>query len=311
MYILEPIFHETLWGGNRLNQYVKGNIKKLGHLYLVNGHKNMSNKILNGIYKGKRLSEVFDYQKKNWNLDMYKEFPLTIALVDASEHLSIQVHPDDLAAEKLEGEKIGKTESWLFLEAPLSGWIYNGCSCKTKKEIEKAVGQGKMEEITRHFPVMKSDYVCVKAGTLHAMTAGSLVYEIEYGSDFTYRFYDYGRKNEQGKQRELHIDKAIHAIKPEAASVKKVYKGGWMSEKNYEICVVENLDCYKNSGKEIECISILDGTGSYEENFIGTGTSILLLPGEQIEGVELKYAVIARIRHGSNLSGDIVQDEKN
>ncbi len=296
MYILEPVLHETLWGGSRLNKYTRKNVGKLGHLYLVNGHKSMSNRILNGAYKGKTLWEVFPLEKGNWNLDAYQEFPLTVALVDASENLSIQVHPDDLTAEKLEGEKIGKTESWLFLEAPSSGWIYNGCCCKTIDEIREAIEKGKIDEITGRFPIMKNDYVCVEAGTLHAMTAGSLVYEIEYGSDFTYRFYDYGRRDGHGKQRELHIDKAIQAIKPEAVSVKRQYKGGWVSEKDYEICIVEGLGCYKNTGREIECISVLWGTGECGGNPVGAGTSILLMPGEQIEGIESGRAVAARLR---------------
>lgn len=296
MYILESVLHKTVWGGNKFSKALEKNAEKSGHLYMVNGHKNMSNRILNGIYKGKKLSEVFQLQKKDWNLDTYHEFPLTISLIDASQHLSIQVHPDDVIAEKLEGEKIGKTESWLFLEAPSSGWIYDGCCCETIDEFKAAVAHGRIEEVAKHFPIMKNDYVYVEAGTLHGITAGSLVCEIGYGSDFTYRFYDYGRKNEQGNQRELHIDKAMQAIKTERSSVKKTYKSGWISEKNYEICIAENLTAYKNSSKEIECISVLCGTGSLEGNPVGFGTGILLLPGEQIEDVELKRAVIARIR---------------
>lgn len=296
MYILEPVSHEVVWGGKRLNELAKEKVEKLGHLYLVNGHKDMSNRIQNGIHKGKKLSEAFQLEKKNWNLDAYSEFPLTIALVDASANLSIQVHPDDITAERLEGEKIGKIESWLFLEAPLSGWIYDGCCCKTIDEVKEAVRQGRMDEVTEHFPVTKNDYVCVEAGTLHAMTAGSLVYEIEYGSDFTYRFYDYGRKDQQGRQRELHVEKALQAIKPEMVSSKRHYENGWVSERYYEICMEECLSGYQNLGREIECISVLSGEGSLEGNPVGAGTSILLMPGERIEGVELKRAVIARLR---------------
>lgn len=297
MYILEPVLHETVWGGKELTEYVKSDIDKLGHLYLVNGHQGMSNKIMNGCYAGKTLREVFEIQKENWNLSVYEEFPLTIALVDATENLSIQVHPDDEAAEKLEKQKIGKNESWVFLKAPNSGWIYSGCECKTKEEVKTAVEQGRMEEITGKLSVGQNDYVCVEEGTLHAMTAGSVVYEIEYGSDFTYRFYDYNRKDDSGNARELHVDKAIEAIKPERVPhVRNNMDSEWISEKYYEIRRTQNSCDYRNVGKEIECISILKGTGSCEGCEISGGMSILLLPGERLERVILDDCIIARIR---------------
>lgn len=297
MYILEPVFHKTIWGGKELAGYVKCNINNLGHLYLVNGHRGMSNVIKNGQYKGATLQEVFDKQKNAWNLSDFEEFPLTIALVDASENLSIQVHPDDKVAEKLERKKIGKTESWLFLKAPKTGWIYSGCQCATKEQINEAITQGKMEEITSKLPIADNDYVCVEDGTLHAMTAGSVVYEIEYGSDYTYRFYDYNRKDASGQMRELHIEKAMEAIKPERVpNVRKNICCEWISEKHYEICRKNGLVSYQNQSKEIECVSILQGTGTCQGCEITGGNSILLFPGEKLENVELDDVIIARIR---------------
>ena len=137
--------HETIWGGRGLQKYVGEQAVKLGHLYMVNGHMGMSNKILNGSHKGRTLHDVFELQKHDWNMSGFEEFPLTIALVNASENLSIQVHPDDSLAERLENKRIGKTESWFFLEAPVDGWIYDGCRCNSKKEVMVAVSQGRME----------------------------------------------------------------------------------------------------------------------------------------------------------------------
>lgn len=298
MFILEPVIHETIWGGNKLQRYTEDNTKKTGHLYMVNGHEKLSNPVINGVYAGKTLRDVFAAEKVNWGMACFDEFPLTIALVDASENLSIQVHPDDVTAERLENRKIGKTESWLFLDGPVEGWIYGGCHSTKREQIVEAVQDGKMEEITAHFPVKSGDYVCVKAGTLHAMTAGSLVYEIEYGSDFTYRFYDYNRIDSNGRMRELHISKAIEAIKPEEVLRSlPVTSSQWISEQHYEICWLENVSCYQNKGGQLELLSIIDGEGRYEDTVIKGGMSVILLPGEMLD-LSLMTVIAARMKKG-------------
>lgn len=302
MIILESVVHETVWGGNRLHTIAEsGNAKtdnvKTGHLYLVNGHKGLSNRALNGVYAGVALEQIFPIEKRNWGMEEYGQFPLTIALVDARESLSIQVHPDARTAEKLEREKTGKTESYIFLEGPESGWIYAGCMCGSRKELETAVENGSMERAAARLPVKKGDYVCVEAGTLHALTAGSLAYEIEYGSDFTYRFYDYNRVDEFGKTRELHIQKALESIKLDRVPEKLPCKPGeWMQEEKYEICRMQDRCFYKNSGGQIECISILKGFGECGGIAVHPGMAVILLPGETITDAALTDFVAARLR---------------
>lgn len=297
MIILEPVIHETVWGGNRLNSYIKGKDGKTGHLYLANGHKDLSNRVLNGVHAGAALDQIFSIEKKNWGMEEYDQFPLTIALVDAKENLSIQVHPDDRAAEVLEKERIGKTESWIFLEEPESQWIYAGCSCSTKEELVQAVEDEKMECITSHLSVKRDDYVCIESGTLHALTAGSLVYEIEYGSDYTYRFYDYNRLDDSGEKRELHIPKACESIHFDRAPQSVPCDNGkWFREEHYEICRMKAICSYKNTGKQAECISIIKGSGEYDNIQIHSGMAIILLAGEVLENISLDEIIIARLR---------------
>ena len=299
MLILKPIIHETIWGGEKLYKYVADEEnKKIGHLYLVSGRKGMSNEIINGRYKGKTLSEVFNIQKKAWKMEEYEEFPLTIALVDAFNNLSIQVHPDDVTAKRLEGKRIGKMESWLFLEGPDSGWIYDGCACTEEAQLKATIEERRMEEIAARLKVDTNDYVCIKAGTLHAMTAGSLVYEIEYGSDYTYRFYDYNRRDEQGNKRELHIEKALESIKLNLIpKVQKSVIGQWISEEKYEIQKVKKAENYQNLSCELECISLLDGEGMADGCKISSGMGVLLSPGEKLDNVTVHNAIIARMRN--------------
>ena len=40
---------------------------------------------------------------------------------------------------------------------------------------------------------------------MHAIDAGNLILEIQQNSDTTYRVYDWGRKDQFGKSRNLHV----------------------------------------------------------------------------------------------------------
>ena len=43
--------------------------------------------------------------------------PLLVKLLDASDWLSVQVHPNDAQAGELEGQPRGKTEAWYVIAA--------------------------------------------------------------------------------------------------------------------------------------------------------------------------------------------------
>lgn len=296
MYILESVIHKTIWGGDRLSYCTKNRTGGIGHLYIFNGHKDMTNAVVN-YPTGITLRELFQKEKAAWNMEDYDEFPLTIALVDATDDLSIQVHPDDCVAEKIEGSRIGKCESWYFLQAPQTGWIYAGCNYDSKDKVEKAALSGQIESIAGHLPIKEGDYVCIHAGTLHSMTAGCLTFEIEYGSDFTYRFYDFDRVDEHGMSRDLHIDKALQSINTlEKPQSKVAFENTWISEQNYEIKILTQGGKYRNFSEEIELVSMIDGLGTACGVNISSGMGIILLPGESLDDIEYKKMVVARLR---------------
>lgn len=296
MIVLEPLVHETIWGGNRINSIYATQSDKVGHLYMVSGHENLTNLVANGKWQGKTLKEAFDACKRYWNMEIYDEFPLTIALVDASQNLSIQVHPDEQVAKKLEGKSVGKKESWLFLKGPSEGWIYGGCRYASIDLVRQAIQDHRMEEITTHVPIRDGQYACVSAGTLHAMTQGCFVYEIEYGSNFTYRFYDYDRVDTEGNKRPLQVDKAIEALKTDgAAEVRKPKEDEWLIEDVYMIKRTHGGELYTNKGSEIEVFSLLDGSILADEMQVSPGMSILLFPGEQLNLDNAEDLIIARL----------------
>ncbi len=138
-------------------------------------------------------------------------FPLLLKFIDASESLSVQVHPDDAYAGKNENGKLGKTEAWLILDAPAgSQLVYGIRGGTTLAELRTACEQGAaVEKLLRKVDVKPGDVCFIPAGCVHAIGAGIMLYEIQQSSDVTYRFYDWDRVDKNGNRRELHIDKAL------------------------------------------------------------------------------------------------------
>ncbi|MCG8449466.1 MAG: class I mannose-6-phosphate isomerase, partial [Pirellulales bacterium] len=53
-------------------------------------------------------------------------FPLLFKFLDAARTLSVQVHPDDAAAARLDPPDLGKTEAWVVLATEPGALIYAG-----------------------------------------------------------------------------------------------------------------------------------------------------------------------------------------
>lgn len=293
MIILDTVTHETIWGGNKLVPYSDGSSEKIGHLYSLCCEKGLENRIRNGKYKGKVFQEYFDENKSKFGLEQYEEFPLIIALVEANDNLSIQVHPDDKVAAEYEGAAYGKNESWFFLETPKSGKIFNGCLAESVEDVKQKMENNELMDVVDYLNVQAGDYVYVEAGTLHALSEGSFLYEIEENSPWTYRMYDFDRVDDNGNKRELHIDKAITALKPELKSKAVAFGDEVMEERRYSVSRIEGKQTYCNNSGTLECITFIKGKCQLEGCCVTTGTTVVLEPGEVIEG-DIELAIMAR-----------------
>jgi len=139
------------------------------------------------------------------------DFPLLVKVIQADDTLSIQVHPDDELAVKLEGEgNRGKTECWYVLDAASDAKLVYGIKEGYSNDVlAKAITENNLEEYLEFVNVKKGDFIYIPAGTVHAIGAGLRLMEVQQSCDLTYRLYDWGRG------REVHIEKGLAVIKRE------------------------------------------------------------------------------------------------
>jgi mannose-6-phosphate isomerase len=175
--------------------------------------------VASGALAGKKLSEVFQAHSEAMLGAAIPESvqgasPLLMKVIFAREKLSVQVHPDDRLAQKYSQPR-GKTECWYTLAAEPGAQVAAGLRPGvTLAQVESEVADGTLESSLEVLPVTAGDMVFVDAGTVHAIWPGSVLLETQQNSDITYRLFDYGRP------RELHVAKALEAIRLETAAGK-------------------------------------------------------------------------------------------
>ena len=292
MLVIKTIVHETIWGGEKLTPYSGTDNKKIGHLYSLISNGEFESEILNGRYAGQKFRKYFDENKSRFKLSNYKEFPFLLALVDATDDLSLQVHPNDKTAKELENADFGKNESWYFIDCPKSGKIFDGCKAKTSEELKEKVAQNKYDDVIDYLEVKSGDYVYIEAGTMHAMAAGSLVYEIEENCNATYRVYDFDRVDKNGKKRPLQTENALKSINVSLKSKAVPYVGEKI-ERLYSTQLFKNVEEYTNSSETLECLTVINGESEIEGQKIQRGVTIVLEPGETVKLNKFDF-VIAR-----------------
>lgn len=217
-----PVFKDYLWGGRGLETKLGRSLPAEGVVaesWEIAAHEDGASVVENGSYAGWPLTEVhralgLDLIGSNntWAQERGK-FPLLIKLLDAHTPLSVQVHPDDDYALAHEGNELGKTEMWVVLHAEPGAELIVGVKAGTTPDaFRQAIAANQLEPYLHRVAVQAGDHVCVPAGTLHAIMGGLLIAEIQQNSNTTYRVYDWGRLDADGKGRPLHVDKALDVI---------------------------------------------------------------------------------------------------
>lgn len=212
IFKIKPILTERIWGTKRLASMFdeEPSDKRYGEVILASSMDSFG--VGDTTIEESSFHEFYQKNKKEmFGLDC-ETFPLRVNLIDTSQPLSIQVHPDYEITQQF-GLKQGINEFWFVIEAQENSTIEIGHSAKNLEQFINANNQGKLMELLHYVPAHVGDYFFLPPGTVHAIGSGILTYELTYNIDLTYRVYDYDRVNEAtGQKRELHLDQAFSAI---------------------------------------------------------------------------------------------------
>ena len=258
----KPVFKRMIWGGTRLRTEYGYDIPgdNTGECWAVSAHENGDCEIEGGTYDGVKLSTLYAEHKELFN-DDHKKFPLLVKIIDAASDLSIQVHPDDEYAFVHENGSYGKTECWYILDCDKDAEIIVGHNAGSKEELTEMIRGKKWNELITPRKIKKGDFFQIEPGTVHAIKKGTLILETQQSSDITYRLYDYDRL-QNGRPRELHIDKCIDVIKcphKDAVTEFKVY-----NKENAVITELCDSKFYKVRKIDVNGIAKFDAPHTYQ-----------------------------------------------
>jgi len=219
----KPQFLEKIWGGTKLlkTYHMEDEFENIGEVWLLSAVKGQESIISNGFLAGNtlgELSEIYMGDLLGENVfDQYgSDFPLLIKILDTSDWLSVQVHPDDELAQKKHNIPNGKTEMWYVMNGGEKAEIISGFNgvCDRIK-LKAALDNNTVGELLQSYKTEKGDLFFTPSGMIHAIGPDVTLAEIQQSSDTTYRLWDWNRKDKDGNTRELHIDDALDALKYE------------------------------------------------------------------------------------------------
>ena len=210
IYPIKPYLRADLWGGERLFTYGKespetkaaGRISESWELSFTKGGEA-------SLADGTPLPAAFAKEDYGARAAHFPFFPVLTKFIDAKKNLSVQVHPSDDYALENEGQ-FGKCEMWYILEADEGAGLYLGFERETTaEEVRTAAENGTVEELLHFQPVTPGEVYFIPPGTVHAIGAGVMLFEIQQNSTLTYRLYDYKRRDKDGNERPLHLEKGL------------------------------------------------------------------------------------------------------
>lgn len=207
-----PIYKEALWGGTRFatefgRRVSDGLIGESWELVELEGYES---RVANGPHEGKTLGEL--WRSGALGGSAQGRFPFLLKWLDTRQKLSVQVHPDAEAASRM-GKGMPKCEAWLVAEADAGAVLfvghYPGLDATT---LRLAATGGSIGKWLYEMRPRVGDMYSIPAGTLHCIGQGFLLLEVQEPSDTTYRVYDWGRTNADGRPRPVHIDEGCASV---------------------------------------------------------------------------------------------------
>lgn len=220
----QRVFLEKVWGGRALEQHPGIRLPPgipVGETWEIVDRADQNSIVSAGPWAGRCLADLV--REHGGDLlgkarpNAQGRFPLLIKYLDASEALSVQVHPDEPTARRLGGRSESKTEAWYFLNATPGGAVFSGLRSRVRPEQVRAhLAERGLVDLLCRWPVRAGQCLTVRGGTVHAIGAGVTLLEVQQNSDTTYRLYDWDRPGLDGRPREMHVEPGLAAIRYDA-----------------------------------------------------------------------------------------------
>ncbi|MCD8027749.1 MAG: mannose-6-phosphate isomerase [Erysipelotrichaceae bacterium] len=277
----------AIWGHTLVKDYFGYDYfpDGIGQSWAFSAQKDASTICLSDPYKNITLLELWENHRELFG-NQEGVFPVIISLVGPEDDLSIQVHPDTEHAKKL-GYPSGKNEAWYFIETKDNASIVYGHNAKDKQDLMHYINDENYDDLIRHLDVHTGDFVYLPAGLLHALKKGSIVYEIQQATDITYRFYDYHRKDDNGNERELHLQQAIDCLSYNLKDMKNdihpfieetdhCKKTTFISNDSFTVTKLEITGDYSYHDNHYQLATVVEGDGYVDSKKIKLGDNFLI-----------------------------------
>lgn len=213
------IYKSKIWGGRSLREKLGKDLPEsepIGESWEISGYGDDQTVVSEGELSGKALGEVFDKLGTDLvgpRIGTDMPFPLLYKFIDAHDKLSVQVHPTDKQATANGWGNYGKTECWYVVDAKPDARIVVGFrDGATKEDVRRCIEEVTLDSILNYIPVSSGDVLFMPAGTVHAILDGTLIYEVQETSDTTFRLYDWGRLDDSGVSRPLHVEESLKVL---------------------------------------------------------------------------------------------------
>jgi mannose-6-phosphate isomerase len=214
----EPIFKSMLWGGRRLPAFLNRrppHEDPIGEAWVLSDVEGSPSVVAEGPLAGATLRELLARDAARIigrAAAPSGKFPLLLKFIDARQELSVQVHPNDEQAAKVGPGQFGKTEAWVILDrCAETSKIYAGfAEGVTAEHFRAALAERSTPRTLHSYTPEPGDCVFLEAGTVHAIGANIMLFEVQQTSDITYRLYDWDRVDAKtGQPRQLHVDDGL------------------------------------------------------------------------------------------------------
>jgi len=278
--LLSPHLASRVWGGDRLGAGI-------GEAWDCSVHPHGPSTVVAGPHAGRTLAELASAEPAAFGGPV----SLLAKRLDCAQVLSVQVHPR-------EGDP--KTEAWVVLEAEPGAGVYHGLRAPAPRaELEAAARDGSLPELMRFVEVRPGDAIFVPSGTLHAIGAGLLLFELQQSADTTFRLFDWGRG------RELHLEQGLDCLDPDSydpSPPPRALDDGATRLVECEHFFIDRIDgagaATLDPGGRWCAVLVLEGRARVGPHELGPGGTVLVPAGAGSRELEPAGGSLRALRYG-------------